>query len=44
MVSWMWKGSSKDDEEVDEEELKKKGFNPVGLEIDEAKEEPIMDF
>ena len=35
MVSWMWKGSSKtkEEDEVDEEELKKKGFNPEGLEM-----------
>ena len=43
MVSWMWKKSApkeapKEEEEVDEEELKKKGFNPEGLEIEEAKQ------
>jgi len=29
MVSWLWKkGDKKEEEEVDEDELKKKGFNP----------------
>jgi hypothetical protein len=29
MVSWLWKKSDKkEEEEVDEDELKKKGFNP----------------
>jgi hypothetical protein len=31
MVSWMWKGSSKEADEVNEEDLKKKGFDPEGL-------------
>lgn len=49
MVSWMWKKSTpkeapKEEEEVDEQELKKKGFNPEGLEIEEAKQQPIIDF
>lgn len=33
MVSWMWKGSSKEVDDVNEDELKKKGFDPEGLEI-----------
>lgn len=47
MVNWMWKSKDKnkeEEEEIDEDELKKKGFNPEGLEVEEAKEEPIMDF
>jgi hypothetical protein len=28
MVSWLWKKNPKEEEEVDEDELKKKGFNP----------------
>jgi len=32
MVNWLWKKSpAKEEEEVDEDELKKKGFNPEGL-------------
>ena len=43
MVSWLWKKSDnkkevqKEDEEVDEEDLKKKGFNPEGLDIEPVK-------
>lgn len=52
MVNWMWKGKEKpkeqpekkEEEEVDEAELQKKGFNPEGLEIEEAKEELIAEF
>ncbi len=43
MVSWMWKGSSKDDD-INEEELKKKGFDPEAVEVEEVREEPICDF
>lgn len=46
MVNWMWKGKDKtkekgdkkEEEEVDEAELQKKGFNPEGLEIEDAKD------
>ena len=49
MVNWLWKKGStkeggKEEEEVDEEDLKKKGFNPEGLEIEPVKEEEILDF
>lgn len=41
MVSWMWKSNpkdtSKDEEEINEDELKKKGFDPESLEMEEAK-------
>ena len=42
MVNWMWKSNSKqaskEEDEVNEEDLKKKGFDPESLEIGEAKE------
>lgn len=37
MVSWLWKkggSKEKEEEEIDEDELKKKGFNPEGLEVE----------
>jgi hypothetical protein len=42
MVSWLWKKNGKEEEEVDEDELKKKGFNPEGLEIEEMKEDELL--
>lgn len=42
MVSWLWKGGSADEE--NEEELKKKGFDPQNLEVGIAAEEAITDF
>jgi hypothetical protein len=48
MVNWLWKkGGSKDakeEEEVDEEELKKKGFNPEGLEVEEVKDSEFFNY
>ena len=47
MVNWLWKKGgkeAKEEEEVDEEDLKKKGFNPEGLDIEPVKEEEILDF
>lgn len=52
MVNWMWKGKDKtkekgdkkEEEEVDEAELQKKGFNPEGLDIEDAKDEIIAAF
>lgn len=43
MVNWLWKKKEvKEEEEVGEEELKKKGFNPEGLEVEEVNEEEIV--
>ena len=42
MVSWLWKGSNGDEE--NEEELKKKGFDPQNLDVGIAVEETITDF
>lgn len=42
MVSWLWKGGSADDD--NEEDLKKKGFDPQSLEVGVAAEEAITDF
>lgn len=43
MVNWMWKKKgNKEEEEVNEEELKKKGFNPEGLEVEEVAEDQIL--
>ena len=38
MVSWFWKSNPKEEPELDESDLKKKGFDPEGLEIQEVKE------
>lgn len=37
MIGWVWRKAMREDDEVDEEELKKKGFNPEGLEIEEVR-------
>ncbi|MCB0368405.1 MAG: hypothetical protein KDD45_02940 [Bdellovibrionales bacterium] len=43
MVNWLWKKKeSKEEEDVNEEELKKKGFNPEGLEVEEVAEDQII--
>lgn len=42
MVSWLWKGSNGDEE--NEDDLKKKGFDPEKLEVGVAAEETITDF
>ena len=42
MMSWLWKKGNKQEEEVDEEELKKKGFNPEGLEVEEVPDTQIL--
>lgn len=42
MVSWLWKGGNGDDE--NEEDLKKKGFDPEALDVGVAVEETITDF
>lgn len=46
MVSWLWKkGDKKEEQEVDQDELKKKGFNPEGLEVEEiAAQQFISNF
>lgn len=43
MVSWLWKkNDKKEEEEVDEDQLKKKGFNPEGLEVEEVAEQQLV--
>ena len=43
MVSWLWKkGDKKEEEEVDEDQLKKKGFNPEGLEVEELQDQQLI--
>lgn len=45
MVNWFWKkkDTMKEEEDANEEDLKKKGFNPEGLEVEEVAEEQILD-
>ena len=44
MVNWFWKKkqSTKEEEDVNDQELKKKGFNPEGLEVEEVAEDQIL--
>lgn len=43
MVSWLWKkGDKKEQQEVDEDELKKKGFNPEGLDVEELQDQQLL--
>lgn len=43
LVNWFLnRGDKKEEEEVDEDELKKKGFNPEGLEVEEVCEEQMV--
>lgn len=43
MVSWLWKkGDKKEEEEVDEDQLKKKGFNPQGLEVEDVQDQQLL--
>ena len=45
MVSWLWKkGDKKEEEEVNEEELKKKGFSPEEVEIEEVEQDKLLNF
>lgn len=43
MVNWLWKKSDKkEEEEVDEDELKKKGFNPEGLDVEDVQDQQLL--
>ena len=47
MVNWLWKKNPKqpkEEQEVDEEELKKKGFNPEGIEVEQVKESDCVNY